>query len=459
MPPTRLLFYESPYTKEFDATVVGVIRGWVALDQTCFFAEGGGQPADKGKIVCNGKEYEVADTQRIKEVILHKVPGLRVGDRVHGIVDWDRRSALMRMHTGTHVIAGSARKVVGKHVWQAGAQKGLKTSRIDLTHYSAFTDRELAEIEKLANETIKKNVPVTAQFIPRGEAERSYGFVLYQGGASPGRQVRVVNVGSGFDVEACAGTHLKSTGEVGEIRIVKSERIQDGVNRLEFACGAAAAEFGEKERKIFDEARHAMSGISKKFKHLSGGIEDKNVSAAIANAASELSVEPLMLGQTIAKFSRELEANNEEMERLCKLLKTKAASVDSLIGDAKPKTLGQLAALLFAVWKKQSKLIEDVRSKAAGNQAASLLAKEKDGTVFEAVPFGRKEMIATAEAVLAKKADVTVILVNKQGEVVVMSGTQDAGRIARELCKKAGGSGGGSERMGQGRADFEKLVG
>jgi alanyl-tRNA synthetase len=121
--------------------------------------------------------------------------------------------------------------------------------------------------------------------------------------------------------------------------------------------------------------------------------------------------------------------------------------------------MGELAALLFSAWKKQAKMLDELRKSAADGQVQSLLAKEKDGTIFEATAFGRKEMIATAEAVLKKKADITVILLNRQGEVVVMSGTKDAGSIARDLCQKAGGSGGGSQRLGQGRADFEKMMG
>ena len=125
----------------------------------------------------------------------------------------------MKAHTVTHLVNGAARRVLGEHVWQSGTQKGLETSRLDITHYRRLTQEETHKIEQLANQAIAADMKVTTTWYPRNEAEARYGFRLYQGGAVPGKDIRVVKTGD-WDVEACAGTHLRSTLEVGYVKIV-----------------------------------------------------------------------------------------------------------------------------------------------------------------------------------------------------------------------------------------------
>ena len=170
---------------------------------------------------------------------MHKVEakvGFEAGISVKGVLDWDKRYALMKAHTATHMVNGAARRVLGEHVWQHGTQKGVKTTRLDISHYRRLTPKELHRIETLANEAVLADMPVTTVWMPRSEAESRYGFRLYQGGAVPGKDIRVVKTGN-WDVEACAGTHLKRTGEIGFLKIVYTERIQDGVERLGYAVG------------------------------------------------------------------------------------------------------------------------------------------------------------------------------------------------------------------------------
>ncbi len=145
----------------------------------------------------------------------------------------------MRHHTATHIIMGAARRVLGDHVWQAGSQKGVEKSRLDISHFKRLTVKEIQEIETLANQAIIQDISVETMWMPREEAEGEYGFRLYQGGVVPGREIRVVKTGD-WEVEACGGTHLKSTGETGFIKIVHTERIQDGVERINFSVGIPA---------------------------------------------------------------------------------------------------------------------------------------------------------------------------------------------------------------------------
>ncbi|MEZ0248401.1 MAG: alanine--tRNA ligase [Thermoproteus sp.] len=252
LPRTRELFYEDPYRRSARSRVLRVIDGkYVVLDATVFYPEGGGQPADRGVLVHNGGEAKVVDVQRLGNVIVHVIegPAPREGEEVYGEIDWDRRISLMRMHTGTHVLIQSIRRVLGRHIWQAGAQKDIPFSRLDVTHYKLPTEREIAEIERLANQVVMSNLPVRALIMPRNEAEAKFGFIIYQGGVVPAREIRILRIGpeeEPYDVQACGGTHLSSTGEIGPIKVVRVERIADGVVRFIFTTGKYAVEYVQK---------------------------------------------------------------------------------------------------------------------------------------------------------------------------------------------------------------------
>jgi alanyl-tRNA synthetase len=242
--PTKALYYEDPYLREFEGKVLRSLDGYVVLDRTAFYPEGGGQPSDIGELISRAGKAEVVDVQKVDSVILHKVkPNIfKPRQKVRGKVNWERRSSLMRHHTGTHILLGAARRVLGTHVWQHGVQKGVDRTRLDISHFRRIEREELHEIERLANQVVMGNRTVNISWMDRNDAERRYGFDLYQGGIVPGKKVRVVNI-EGWNTQACAGTHCLRTGEVGFIKILRTERIQDGVERLEFAVGGAALEF------------------------------------------------------------------------------------------------------------------------------------------------------------------------------------------------------------------------
>jgi alanyl-tRNA synthetase len=242
LPETRMLYYEDAYLREFEAKSLRVLENkYVVLEKTAFYPEGGGQPADLGHLRFDKTRSEVVDVQKIGNVIVHVIKGSvpKEGEKVFGSIDWERRKSLMKHHTGTHVLMGATRRVLGEHVWQAGAQKDVEKTRLDFSHFRRLTLEEIHEIERLANQAIAQNIPIETAWMLREEAERLYGFRLYQGGVVPGRKIRVVKSGD-WEVEACGGTHLKNTGELGFIKIVHTERIQDGVERIIFSVGLPA---------------------------------------------------------------------------------------------------------------------------------------------------------------------------------------------------------------------------
>jgi alanyl-tRNA synthetase len=255
---TKVLYYDD-YTKtKFKAGIVMAIDNKVILDQTYFYPTSGGQLHDTGTISLRSKEivHNIINVFKQGNIIVHVLsekPEFTEGEEVECEIDLDRRFQLAKHHTATHIINAAARKVLGNHINQAGAKKDIDKATIDLTHYQSITDEELEKIEKEANKLAKESLTVHSNFLPRTEAEQTYGMGIYQGGAVPGKLLRIVNIG-GVDVEACGGTHLRNTSEAGEIRILKAAKISDGIIRLYFTAGEAAKREIKREKQILEDA-------------------------------------------------------------------------------------------------------------------------------------------------------------------------------------------------------------
>ena len=300
LPETERLYYDDQERMEFEAVVLEVFEHDeetydVVLDQTMFYPEGGGQPPDHGTLSTEDVTANVTDVQIHDGVVVHRTdadPG--TGDFVRGTVDGTRRRRLMRHHTATHVVIHAARQVLGEHVRQAGAQKGTDSARIDIRHYEPITREEVKEIERLANDIVTDNGQVTQEWPDRHEAEAEYGFDLYQGGIPPGEQIRIIQVDD--DVQACGGTHVSRTGDIGTIKLLSTERIQDGVVRLTFAAGDAAIEATQRT-------------------------ED-----ALNAAADALDVDPQDVPETAERFFEEWKARGKEIEELQEQLAEARAS-------------------------------------------------------------------------------------------------------------------------------------
>jgi len=256
--PTKVLYYQPVY--EFEATVVKAFDNFVILDQTAFYPTSGGQVHDTGFI--NG--MEIKEVIKVGKVVLHKIEGtLKEGEKVYCKVDENRRKILRQHHTATHIINAVARKVLGEHVWQHSAYKDVDKARLDITHYDALSEEEVEKIEAEANEIVKEDLPISIEILPRGEAERKYGFRIYQGGAVPEKELRIVSIGE-IDHEACGGLHCNSTGEVGWITILRTKRVQDGVVRLEYCSGDVAISYLKEKEKILSEVAKKLEVTEEK---------------------------------------------------------------------------------------------------------------------------------------------------------------------------------------------------
>ncbi|MCX9025997.1 MAG: alanine--tRNA ligase [Candidatus Methanoperedens sp.] len=389
LPATRKLYYEQPEQMEFEAKVLDVIENNIILDRTLFYPEGGGQPADHGTLSMNDYVANVVDAQSINGVIVHETDsdfGFAKGDTVKGIIDWERRLAHMRHHTATHIVNDSAKAVLGKHIWQTGAQKSTDRARLDLTHYKRISDSEFKEIELLANRAVMKNQPVFIDWMDRVEAEKQYGFVLYQGGVPPGKEIRILRVGN--DVEACGGTHVSNTGLIGPIKLIKTERIQDGVERIEFSAGEAAVKRWQERDEILDSSGNALR------------------------------VSPEQLPSTVNRFFEEWKEFKKENERL----KAELAEVrvKAMMGDA--VEINGLKVLSKKIPHADvEELIKAATEFSKNDDVVALLASDVGGVKF---------VVAAGER--AQKMGV------------------NAGAIVREMSKLVGGGGGGKPGIAQG---------
>ena len=255
LPTTFPLYYKLDPKEEFEAMVVWSKDRQLVLDQSAFYPASGGQDHDTGTIAWKTGSARVVCVEKDgnTHIITLDKEAPAKGARIKGKVDVKRRMALTRHHTAVHIVNGAAVKVLGTHVWQAGASKTTEKATLDITHYKPVTKEEIKEIERIANKIVLENIKIRKMELPRTEAEQKFGFRIYQGGAVPGAKLRIIQM-PGHDAEACGGTHVEYSGEVGLIKILKATRIQDGVVRLELIAGMRVLEHIWKLEDLLKEA-------------------------------------------------------------------------------------------------------------------------------------------------------------------------------------------------------------
>ena len=388
--PTTLLYYQDESIRHFDAKVLKVVEGqYIILDQTAFYPRGGGQEPDTGEI----DGIEVVEVTKQADVVVHKIKaGRRLPaeeQTVRGTVNGKRRDLITKHHTATHVLNSSSRNTLGSWVWQNSAFKEESYGRLDITHHSTLTREEVKKIERMANWVIRENHPVVIKTYDRGDAEQHFSFRIYQGGIVPTSNVRIVNIND-WDIEACGGTHVNSTGEIGLVKIVKSERIQDGVVRLEFVAGEAAVNY--------------MQQLDNQLGHM----------AQALGSSREKVVE------SFDKALEDAEAAKKKLRALIKVVSTSTAK--SISEQAKKLDTG---IHLYTTYDDE---LDDEYHIAIGEKAISL----DNQLVYLAL--------------VAKGQGIRVIVFAGEDACTKVN----AGSIAKQVSIKLGGSGGGDNRFGQG---------
>ena len=381
--------------------IVSGMEAIVVLDTTPFYAEMGGQVADHGTITAEGMTYNVTDVQKNKGgKFMHygklTQGSLKVGDAVTAAIDVDRRKAIMRAHTATHLLDKVLRTVLGDHVHQAGSLVEPDRLRFDFTHFSALTAEELAKVSAMVNEAVLEGYDVVTEEMPIEEAKKKGAIALF--GEKYGEVVRVVDMGEGYSVEFCGGTHLSNTAKVGVFHISNEFSVASGVRRIEATTGKLSLDVMNRNQKMLFEAAAVL-------KAKPGELREK---------AKAMMAEAKKLHQEIEKFKAE-----------------------ASVGEARQflmsaKTVGELKVLTASR--------ENVDA-ATLRQMGDFL-KDKEPNVV---------------AVLASTSDEKISFLAVCGKNAIAKGIK-AGDLVKNVCTICGGKGGGKpdSAMGGGK-DMLKL--
>ena len=240
--------------------IVSGVEAAVVLDKSPFYAEMGGQVADHGQILADKTGFEVSDVQKNKGgKFLHSgrmTEGtLKVGDTVCAQIDPERRKAIRRAHSATHLLDAALKKVLGDHVHQAGSLVEPDRIRFDFTHFEAITPEQLSEIDRLVNDAILEGLPVVTEILPIEEAKRKGAVAMF--GEKYGDMVRVVEMG-GFSMEFCGGTHLDNTAKAGPFRIKSEGSVAAGVRRIEATVGRLTLETVNRNQQMLFHAAQML---------------------------------------------------------------------------------------------------------------------------------------------------------------------------------------------------------
>ena len=372
------------------------VEGIVVLDKTPFYAEMGGQVADHGTIAAGDAVFQVTDVQKNKGgKYMHygKLTAgvLKVGDTVNAAIDNDRRAAIRRAHTATHLLDKALRDVLGDHVHQAGSLVEPDRLRFDFTHFNAMTVDEIAQVSRVVNDAILAGYEVRTDVLPIEEAKQRGAIALF--GEKYGDTVRVVDMGDGWSVEFCGGTHLDNTAKAGCFRIRSEFSVASGVRRIEATTGKETLQFFE------------------------------DVYQMAAQAASTLKAKPHELREKAEAVMGEIKGLHQLVEKY----KAKEAA-------------GETDRIMFGAHE------------VGGLKVLTATVPDADGARLRQMGDMLREKDPCVVAVLACVNDGKITFLCACGKEAVGKGIK-AGDIIKQVCAIAGGSGGGKpdSAMGGGK--------
>jgi alanyl-tRNA synthetase len=450
IPETESLYYYDYTEISNEAKVLKIIDYMVVLDKTVVYPTSGGQKHDIG--IINGQNFIDAFKQGNHTVhVMKEKPEFKEENIVKVEVDKSWRTQLSQHHTATHIVNAAARDILGSHINQAGAKKSEKESHLDITHYEQIPREKIIEIEKRANEIVEEAIDLNLSFLPRTEAEQKYGMAIYQGGAVPGKKVRIVEIPD-VDVEACGGTHLKThlnnTSETGYIHITKSQKIQDGIVRLTFTAGNATEILKETHKRILEELKNILKverkqlvarvlELREKWKAVNKGLQSGNVNEQniILNSNEEFE------GDILSEISQILKIKKEEVPtKIQKYLDEWEANKKKL-GQTSSDQIEKLVdnAISFKDYKIVFGSFNNLNNKEFQRISSNVL---KRSDILITLFFNETKDKTIVIGMLGKKAKL-------DGEI-------DMGNVISQSLIKLGGGGGGRKDYGSGSVDKSK---
>ena len=365
-------------------------RTAVILDATTCYAEMGGQVGDVGELEGHGQLWRIVDTQKAGNAWLHFLEGAEApaaGQELRLAVDIERRAAIQRHHTATHLLHWALHKIVSPDAVQKGSYVGPEKLTFDFSS-AALTPAQLVEIERTVNARIVENAPVLWREVPYSEIKTRKEIRQFFG-EKYGEVVRVVQVGGqpagfdGYSMELCGGTHVSRTGDIGQFRIVAESSVSAGIRRIEAVCGLAAWEFGQREHELL----HA-------------------VSQQLSSAPEQVPARVEALAEQVKKLEKELKQKSAESAR---------GRTDELIGKAQP---------------------------VAGISVIAADAGALDADGLRGLHDGIREKRPDDLIVLGGAADGKVSFIASAPETLCKRGVH-CGKLIGAVAKIAGGGGGG----------------
>ncbi|HPS94278.1 MAG TPA: DHHA1 domain-containing protein, partial [Deltaproteobacteria bacterium] len=371
----------------------------VITDITPFYGESGGQVGDTGTMIFPEGEAEVLDTTKTEtEVFLHRVHvrsgTLSTGQAVRLLVDAGRRKSVMRHHSATHLLQRALREVLGDHVHQSGSLVNDARLRFDFTHFTAVSAEEIEKVEAIVNQFVLEDFPIVTEVLSKEQALGRGAMALFT--EKYGDEVRVVTMGDGVSVELCGGTHCKSTGEIGLVKVVSEASVSAGLRRIEAVAGTRSLEY---------------------LRSLAGTVFD---------AADRLRCAPNEIPERIGS----LQARIREQENALKDLTIKIATGTGSGADEEEFSVDGFTVVIRKIETDDITQMREVGDR--------LKDRIKSGVVFLAAPGKDKATFMTMTT-----AD--------------LSSTLDAGKLMKAVLAEVGGRGGGKALFAQGGADVAHL--
>ena len=345
----------------------------IITDKTVFYGEGGGEVGDTGYISTENGKARVVDTKKTDGIYLHiceTVSGsFQTGDNVKMELDKERRAAISRNHSATHLLDAALRRVLGDHIQQAGSYVSDSVARFDFTHFSAVTPEELKKVELLVNEKILEAIDVTADEMDIESAKKSGAIALF--GEKYGARVRVVRMGD-FSSEFCGGAHVTNTGKIGLFKIISESSVAAGTRRIEAVTGFEAYKLLCSKTDIVSKTMTALKAS-----------DENDIPSKIANLETELKETKRALEEANVKIAKSNLAKSLENASVCGEL-----NVVSMVSDMPVNTLRTLGDEI----------------KAENDNTVALLCSNSDGKLTLCCVCGKNAVKkgVTAPAVLKK---------------------------------------------------------
>ena len=451
---TRIIEIISSSKETKSKSLVEDEEGFVILEKTPFYAESGGQIGDKGTISGNGFTFDVLDTQKIGDHHGHfgvvKEGELKIDSQVKAHIDEGFRERIVPNHSATHLLQAALKKILGEHIEQKGSLVADSRLRFDFAHPKQVDPEEIIEIEDLVNLQIEKNTKSVTKVMSLEEATKKGAIAFF--GEKYGEEVRVLDLGEGFSIELCGGTHVNKTGEIGLMKIISESGISAGVRRIEAVTGIGATlllkELEQLINSICDELLIDMEPVEITKSNLD---LIRDLQSQITSLAKELNVPEDQILRRIIQIKKEISSVGNKLEKNISEALPSNTLVDAV------KELKNLNKSIKNESKKKesegiSSFVSDLKENSIDVVGYNLITKSfenKDSDhlrqLADQLRNSESNSIVTLVSVTGDKIPL-IVACSKEVKI-------DAREIMKHLVNQLGGSGGGRADFAQGGAD------